>query len=314
MNVLSDMPILHRFFVLLVVVSLSACGGIKQSDGPGKAARATQAKPVLPKQEPLSKYGNPESYVVFGKRYYTLKTNAGFQEEGVASWYGKKFHGRKTSSGEIYDMYKMTAAHKHLPLPTFVNVKNLETGKTIVVRVNDRGPFHDNRIIDLSYAAAAKLGILNKGTGRVRVTAINPGSNSGKTEQRPMLSAGAPQNSDRNIDGSEIIIDLSKELNKAQIAHTVVPRQKEALVGSEDIEVSEAVYLQIGAFRERGNAQIALNKVIPHIPSARIQQAENSGMPVYRVQVGPIVDAHNADAYVEQLFALGFVDHHFISP
>ena len=108
----------------------------------------------MPRQETRSKYGNPESYVVLGQRYYTLKTAQGFSERGVASWYGKKFHGRKTSSGEIYDMYKMTAAHKGLPLPTYVQVRNLDNGRTAVVKVNDRGPFHDNRIIDLSYAAA----------------------------------------------------------------------------------------------------------------------------------------------------------------
>ncbi|MGE0482951.1 MAG: septal ring lytic transglycosylase RlpA family protein [Gammaproteobacteria bacterium] len=129
---------------------------------------------AIPRTEPLSKYGNPESYVVFGKRYYTLKSASGFVERGIASWYGQKFHGRKTSSGEIYDMYQMTAAHKQLPLPTYVEVRNLENGRSTVLRVNDRGPFHGNRIIDLSYAAALKLGIADAGTAFVEVRAIEP--------------------------------------------------------------------------------------------------------------------------------------------
>jgi rare lipoprotein A len=129
---------------------------------------------VTPKAEPRSKYGNPQSYEVLGKRYYVMQSSTGYKERGIASWYGNKFHGRRTSSGESYDMYAMTAAHKTLPLPTYVSVTNLRNGKNIVVRVNDRGPFHLNRIIDLSYAAASRLDILQGGTGLVEVSAIDP--------------------------------------------------------------------------------------------------------------------------------------------
>lgn len=122
----------------------------------------------------MSRYGNPRSYVVNGKRYRTLESSRGYVERGIASWYGKKFHGRRTSSGEIYDMYGMTAAHKQLPLPTFVEVVNLDNNRSAIVRVNDRGPFHPSRIIDLSYAAAHKLGILKEGTGLVELRAIDP--------------------------------------------------------------------------------------------------------------------------------------------
>ena len=114
-------------------------------------------------------------YVVNGKQYFTLPSARGFTQRGIASWYGPKFHGRRTSSGETYDMYKMTAAHKTLPLPTYVAVRNLATGREIVVRVNDRGPFHGDRIIDLSYAAATKLGIARRGTGLVEVRALESG-------------------------------------------------------------------------------------------------------------------------------------------
>ncbi len=126
----------------------------------------------VPVDEPKSATGNPPSYSVFGKTYYTLETAAGYDATGSASWYGRKFQGRRTSSGEPFDMLKLTAAHTTLPIPTYVEVTNLENGRRVVVRVNDRGPFHDGRIIDLSYAAAVKLGFADAGTARVRVVAL----------------------------------------------------------------------------------------------------------------------------------------------
>jgi len=162
----------------MAAVLLAACGGqqglVDQNDGPGSTPVPADIPDASPRWEPRSLYGNPESYKVNGKRYRTLDSAEGFQERGVASWYGTKFHGQRTSSGEPYDMYAMTAAHKSLPLPTYVRVTNLENGSTVVLRVNDRGPFHDNRIIDLSYAAATKLGIAQNGTGLVEVHAIAP--------------------------------------------------------------------------------------------------------------------------------------------
>lgn len=164
----------------LAVFVLSACGGpgvvtTGEQDGPPSGHVDVSTVPdAVPRVEPRSRYGNPRSYVVNGRRYHTLRSSAGYRERGVASWYGTKFHGRRTSSGEPYDMYAMTAAHRSLPLPTYVEVTNLSNGRRIVVRVNDRGPFHPNRIIDLSYTGASKLGILGKGTGLVEVRAIDP--------------------------------------------------------------------------------------------------------------------------------------------
>jgi len=129
---------------------------------------------AVPRQEVKTRYGNPESYVEFGVRYRVMETSDGYEEEGIASWYGPGFHGRRTSSGETYDQYAMTAAHTVLPLPTYVEVTNLDNGRTVVVKVNDRGPFHGGRIIDLSYAAAIKLGVVGPGTARVRVRALDP--------------------------------------------------------------------------------------------------------------------------------------------
>ena len=128
----------------------------------------------VPQAEPLSRGGNFKSYEVFGKRYQVLSSAEGFRETGLASWYGKKFHGRKTSNGERYDMFKLTAAHKNLPLPSYVRVTNLGNGKSVIVRVNDRGPFHSSRVIDLSYAAAARLETIGK-IATVEIEAIVPG-------------------------------------------------------------------------------------------------------------------------------------------
>ncbi len=144
----------------------------------------------VPKDEPLSKHGNPSSYVVMGKRYYVLKSAKGYDETGIASWYGMKFHDHRTSNGEEYDVAKMTGANKVLPLPTYVQVTNLKTGKKIIVRINDRGPFHENRIIDLSYVAAAKLGMLPTGTALVEVKAIDPNNPSETICSEPSVPIG----------------------------------------------------------------------------------------------------------------------------
>ena len=163
--------------LLTVGMVLSACGRSPTVDGAPRGSVDVASVPdALPKVEPRSRYGNPSSYTVLGKRYYTLGTSNGYRERGIASWYGTKFHGRRTSSGDAYDMYAMTAAHKTLPLPTYVRVTNLENQRSVVLRVNDRGPFHANRIIDLTYTAASKLGILAKGTGYVEVVALDPRS------------------------------------------------------------------------------------------------------------------------------------------
>lgn len=127
---------------------------------------------AVPREEPITRAGNPPVYQVNGKTYKVLKNNIGYKKVGIASWYGTKFHGKKTSNGEDYDMFAMTAAHKTLPIPSYVKVTHLKNNRSIIVRINDRGPFHENRIIDLSYAAAFKLGIHNKGTGLVEVQAI----------------------------------------------------------------------------------------------------------------------------------------------
>ncbi len=147
-------------------------------DGPPAAeeipANVAQIPDAVPQAEPRSNFGNPDSYEVYGDHYVILKDTRGYKERGYASWYGKKFQGKRTSSGEPYDMFKMTAAHKTLPIPCYARVTNLDNGHSVVVRINDRGPFHEGRIIDLSYTAAVKLGSLGKGSIPVEVEAIDP--------------------------------------------------------------------------------------------------------------------------------------------
>ena len=144
-------------------------------DGPS-LAELMRVPDAVPRPEPRSRYGNPPAYIANGRLHRTLRASGGYVERGIASWYGRKFHERPTSSREPYDMFAMTAAHRSLPLPTYVRVTHLGTGRSVVVRVNDRGPFHEGRIIDLSYAAAAKLGLLGPGSGPVEIRAISTGA------------------------------------------------------------------------------------------------------------------------------------------
>jgi rare lipoprotein A len=187
-----------RIAALACVILLCACGSAPPRSSPPRSApqvavpapapgpeRSTPPPPpadinaipdAVPRVEPRSTRGNPLSYEVFGKRYLILPTAEGYKERGVASWYGPDFHTRSTSSGEPYDMYAMTAAHKTLPIPAYARVTNLSNGRSVVVRINDRGPFVDNRIIDLSYTAAHKLDMTRAGTAFVEVEVITPGS------------------------------------------------------------------------------------------------------------------------------------------
>jgi rare lipoprotein A len=167
-----------RFALLgLLAAGLAACGAIVERDGgPATSPVDIAAIPdAVPKYEPRTRAGNAPSYHVLGRTYRVSADSSGYHQRGVASWYGNKFHGKATANGERYDMYAMTAAHKTLPIPSYVEVTNLLNGRRVVVRINDRGPFVDDRIIDLSYVAAAKLDMLTIGTAPVEVRAVGPG-------------------------------------------------------------------------------------------------------------------------------------------
>jgi rare lipoprotein A len=164
--------------LLLFALLLAGCAGDKKRQEPLDGPSSLKITPAdvhdaVPRNEPRARYGNHSPYTVFGKTYTVLSSSRGYHERGIASWYGSKFHGRRTSSGEPYDMHLATAAHKSLPLPTYAEVTNLDNGRSMIVKINDRGPFHDDRIIDLSYAAAVKLGVDQTGTARVEVRSID---------------------------------------------------------------------------------------------------------------------------------------------
>jgi len=166
--------VLAMLALLLVASCSSESRKDEPVDGPSKSGlKAQDVADAVPVAEPLARYGNQSPYEVFGKKYFVLPTNQGYHQQGTASWYGSKFHGRRTSSGEPYDMHLATAAHKTLPLPTYAEVTNLDNGKKVIVKINDRGPFKDDRLIDLSYGAALRLGMTGTGTARVDVRAID---------------------------------------------------------------------------------------------------------------------------------------------
>ena len=233
---------------------------------------------ITPKAPTRKRYGNPKSYIVNGKRYHTLENNHGFTQKGIASWYGKKFHGRKTSNGEIYNMYAMTAAHKNLILPAYVEVTNLENGKKVMVKVNDRGPFHEDRIIDLSYMAAKKLDIVKKGTGRVALRVVESG---GATEKKSSGRSSAKKH------GAPI-----QQINANH---------------------SGSFFIQIGSFVEVMNAENLRNKInfigdqLVNIQPARIDDTT-----FHRVVIGPLFDSTHADTIIKQLIQANEYNHHII--
>jgi rare lipoprotein A len=171
---------LNRFSSILILISLLLLSGCATTTGPQKdgppdySVDETKIPDAVPTKEALSQSGNVSSYQVRGKRYYTLKSSKHYEERGTATWYGREFHAKRTSSGERYNLAAMTAAHKTLPLPTYVQVSNLDNGRKIIVKINDRGPFSGHHLIDLSYVAAKKLGMIGHGSAHVIVKAIDP--------------------------------------------------------------------------------------------------------------------------------------------
>ena len=170
---------INLLFIIAMTAILAACSSspsgrydIANDKAPTSAPDVSKVEDAHPRYEPYSRGGNKKNYTVLGKNYQVMDSGEGYTAKGIASWYGAKFHGHLTSNGETYDMYSMSAAHKSLPLPSYVKVTNLKNNKTVVVRVNDRGPFHEDRLIDLSYAAAHRLDMLKTGTANVSLEVI----------------------------------------------------------------------------------------------------------------------------------------------
>jgi rare lipoprotein A len=278
---------LHFGLLASAVLLLSACSGVSVFDGqdgaPNRMVDVTQIPDPVPRYEPYSKYGNPSSYEVFGKTYHVLESAEDHVERGIASWYGTKFHGKRTSSGEPYDMYQMTAAHKTLPLPTYAEVTNLDNGRKIIVKINDRGPFHEGRIIDLSYAAAIKLGINEKGTGNVEVKTITPAA-----------------------DGSMRMAQSGDEAAVTPIALAVTA----PVAASVEPVAPSKVYLQVASFTDRENMQNLVTRLLEaDIGQIQINQgvAEDNRL-LYRVRIGPMVDRDSAGQTAKRLNELGIAN------
>lgn len=247
-------------------------GGYLAGDGPGAQDAATlgAVPDAVPRAEPLNRYAN-RPYEALGVRYEPLTAVGAYRERGIASWYGKKFHGQRTSSGEVYDMYGMTAAHKTLPIPSYARVTNLSNGKSVIVRVNDRGPFVRGRIMDVSYAAAYRLGIIGSGSGEVEVESLAPGRDS-PTAVRPIQM---------------------EAVRTEPIVPTVSP--------------AHGVYLQLGSFRSPQGAESFLAHMREELSGLGKQLTLSSRGGLSRVHLGPYRSAEEARASASQLESrLGF--------
>ena len=253
-----------QYLILLIALLLQACSSpssrykIHNDHGPSTPVDVSSIKDAIPKNEPRSKYGNPKNYKVLGKWYSVKESSAGYREKGISSWYGKKFHGHRTSSGETYDMYAMTAAHKTLPLPTYVRVTHLNNGRSVVVKVNDRGPFHQGRIIDLSYSAAKKLGITATGTGVVEVVALDPNTYKKTQAYQPKFKRAS-----------------------ALETYPLKPNFK--------------LFLQVGAFNNQVNANKLKKRLSRMFKQQQIHSDFSSEKSVFRVRIGPLASIDIAD-------------------
>jgi rare lipoprotein A len=269
---------------------------------------------AVPKVEPLSRYGNPPYYEVFGKRYYVLSSSVAYLERGVASWYGPGFHQVRTSSGETYDMYAMTAAHKTLPLPAYVRVTNLENGRSVVVRVNDRGPFVGNRIIDLSYTAAARLDMLRNGTAMVEVRGIDP--QAPVTElTTPMTASATPQSGQPII--APTTAAATTTVTTPGIAATgtasagVAATAPGATAGTAAQPVGAPLFVQAGAFADPANAERLAAKLRGgEYGKIFVRDDVIAGRRMYRVRIGPVPDVPEFDRIVAALERAGVHDAH----
>jgi rare lipoprotein A len=301
---------------LIAVIAVAACSSTPQRPNP---PTSTTLPPVLtapapvpgavpdavPRVEPRSRYGNPPFYQVFGKRYYVLSSSVGYWERGVASWYGPGFHKERTSTGESYDMYAMTAAHKTLPLPAYVRVTNLQNGRSVVVRVNDRGPFVSNRIIDLSYTAAAKLDMLRHGTAMVEIRSIDP------TVAPPPLTlaaAGSPTPAAVPAAAPLVVTAAQTPTPTPAPAPTSTPKPTPtpaAALGG------PGLFVQAGAFSDPANAERLAAKLRGgSYGKVYVRDDQIAGRKMYRVRIGPVPDVAEFDRVVAALERAGVKDAH----
>lgn len=231
-------------------------GAYYKDDGPGENAppNLEQVPDAVPRSEPLHRFAN-RPYEVFGRQYVPMTGAAGFRERGVGSWYGRRYHGQRTSSGEPYDMYAMTAAHPTLPIPSYIRVTNVANRRSVVVRVNDRGPFHGGRIVDLSYTAALKLGYVDAGSALVEIEVLEPGSPVAAAPSPAPVAPPAPAAAPRDVQG---------------------------------------VYLQLGAFSARENAEAFRARVYRELAWLNDTIHVREGGSLFRLHLGPYASADDA--------------------
>lgn len=283
------------FLLGSIVILLSACsttrnpGGYFEDDGPHKRIKVdvSNIPDAVPRWERVDP-SRSRPYTVLGKKYFPMTEAGNYHERGVASWYGRKFHGRLTALGERYDMYTMTAAHKTLPLPSYVRVRNLKNNRSVVVRVNDRGPFLHNRLIDLSYAAAYRLDMLGSGTSNVEVTIVTPGSGSAPALEAVKISPGMTINTLNDNDP----------------------------VAAEEVSASTAgfIYLQIGAFGDSNNAENLRSRLEnANFSPVLVLPSTSNEATLYRVRIGPLDTIEKSNAIRSRLAEFGIVNTHLVS-
>jgi rare lipoprotein A len=289
--------------LLAPVLLVSACAHGPRRANPNASAptvRSAQALDVaaipepVPREEPRSAAGNPPFYEVAGHRYIVLASAAGYHERGVASWYGSDFHGLRTATGERYDMFAITAAHRTLPIPCYARVTNLSNGHSVVVRINDRGPFVANRIIDLSYTAALKLDMIRNGTAFVQVEALTPAT--------PAATAALPVTTPAASAASVGVSNVPAVTAPLEPAASAPPQ-----LAAPATAASGHFYIQVGAYGQADNAHRAAQRLrdagLEHV----FILSPATDQPLQRVRIGPISSVQEFDQLIARLTALGFL-------
>lgn len=271
------MTVPYRVGLLLASLMLSACASVfeERDSGPDEPVDLSHVPDAEPRQEPRTRAGNKNPYTVLGKTYHLLEDETGYRERGTASWYGRKFHGRHTSNGEVYDMFAMTAAHKTLPIPSYVRVTNLNNGREVVVRVNDRGPFHGQRLIDLSYAAAQRLGFADQGTAPVEVVIVAP-------EESPSTSA-----------------------------HEEADQKGERPADADPVRAEENTFLQVGAFSSREAARRQQRQLSEWLDRPVVIHSDEDPT-LHRVRIGPLTRDGEVRELREQLRSKAIEQTHIV--
>jgi rare lipoprotein A len=293
---------LARTIILLSAVLLTACG---TTSSPPPSSTSSSSQPnagryQMENDSPL--LGNKNPYTINGRTYRVMDNEAGYNATGFASWYGRKFHGHLTSNGEVYDMFQLSAAHTTLPIPSYIRVTNLDNGKSIVARVNDRGPFHDGRIVDLSYAGAVMLGYANTGTARVRVEAIVPGG-----DVIPVPSSALP-----SLSGTQSSAPVAPTTTAAPLVREALPAVA-AVVEDEVVSERQLIeqnrgteYLQVGAFGSEDSARALVGRLsrLTQLPVFVHSQSSGSGV-LHKVRIGPVLDSTPLQTLIDSVQAQG---------